>query len=275
MWSFVYHPHRLPPGYDRWISSAAAVDPRLLDTLRRCRRRDFVYGSDKGRGALMELLAPMCALYGRPAAWADPAVSIPIPCELVHMGCGPSCEVHALRRLCRSLVWAMATYLPLNLLSLLLRKGVGRGVDRGAPSQCRALAQALRSASRSSVFLSSFVAMFWYGICLARTRVGPHVLGSSPGARQRIDGGLCVAAGCLLCGWSVLVESAERRRDIALFVAPKAAATLLPRRYAAGKQWRETLVFSASAAVVLTCARERPGRVRGVLGRVLGGILAL
>lgn len=45
------------------------------------------------------------------------------------------------------------------------------------------------------------------------------------------DSGLCVAAGCMMCGWSILVENAKKRLELALFVAPRAAVTLLPRRY--------------------------------------------
>lgn len=62
---------------------------------------------------------------------------------------------------------------------------------------------------------------------------------------------------------------------MALFVAPRALATLLPRRYALDKQWRETVVFAASWAVVLTCVMENKRRVRGVLGGVLSTVLEL
>jgi hypothetical protein len=60
---------------------------------------------------------------------------------------------------------------------------------------------------------------------------------------------------------------------MALFVAPRAMATLLPRKYALEKQWRETAVFAASTAVVFTCALENKARVRGVLGSVLASVL--
>jgi hypothetical protein len=76
----------------------------------------------------------------------------------------------------------------------------------------------------------------------------------------------------VLCGWSILLESASRRKDMALFVAPRALATLFPRRYALDKQWRETVVFAVSTAVVMTCFREQPRRVRGMMGGVLGSV---
>ncbi|KAI0484152.1 hypothetical protein GGR56DRAFT_11459 [Xylariaceae sp. FL0804] len=256
MWAWFYSPASLPRAYTKWISSAAAVDPRLIAALQRCRRGELRYGEDTGQAPL---LRSMCRDFGWPPHWGDPAVSVPFPCEIVHMGCGPSCERHALSRFARSFRWSMATYVPLNLLA---RKKSLRG-----------LRAALLSAARSSAFLASFITLFYYGVCLARTRIGPHVMGKGRAARQAIDSGLCVGTGCLLCGWSILLENAHRRQDMALFVAPRAAATLLPRRYPLDKQWRETLVFALSTAVVFTCARENPRRVRGMLGALLKSVL--
>ena len=258
MWTWIYVPGRLPRAYNKWISSAAAVDPRLIEALRRCRRGDLRYGEDTDQAPLLQA---MCADFKWPLEWGDPAVSVPFPCDMVHMGTGPSCEAHALRRFLRSWRWSMATYLPLNLL-LAARN----------PST-RSLIRAILSAGRSSAFLGSFIAMFYYGVCLARTRVGPRVLGTSVATRQAIDSGICVGTGCALCGWGILLENDGRRKDLALFVAPRALATLLPRRYPLDKQWRETLVFAASAAVVFTCVLENKGRVRGILGKVLWNVL--
>ncbi|KAK0626093.1 integral membrane protein [Immersiella caudata] len=258
MWTWIYLPSRLPRSYNKWIGSAAAVDPRLIEALQRCRTGELVYGQGTGQGPL---LGAMCDDYHWPRAWGDPAVSVPFPCEVVHMGTGPSCEYHAFSRFMRSFRWAMATYLPLSLL-LALRK-----------PNLQALRGALVSASRSSAFLGAFIALFYYGVCLARTRVGPHIVGTDAKARQCIDGGICVGTGCALCGWSILIEVAGRRKDMALFVAPRAMATLLPRRYGWDKQWRETAVFAASTAVVFTCVLENKERVRGVLGKVLGSVL--
>lgn len=259
MWSWFYAPGRLPRSYNKWITSAASVDMRLIEALRRCRNGELQYGRETGQAPLLE---PMCADFKWPLQWGDPAKTVPFPCEMVHMGCGPSCEYHALSRFFRAWKWSMFTYLPLAL-ALKLRN----------PSRT-AFLQAIKSASRSSAFLGLFIALFYYGVCLGRTRIGPNVLGTSTAARQHIDGGLCVGSGCFLCGWSVLLETAARRKDMALFVAPRAMATIVPRRYPLEKQWRETLAFSASAAVVLTCMMENPGRVRGVLGKVLGVVMA-
>lgn len=258
MWSWFYYPSRLPRAYSQWISTAAAVDARLIEALRRCRRGEIRYGEETGQAPLLEAMARD---YGWPVEWGDPAKTMPYPCDMVHMGCGPSCEYHFMSRFARSFKWSMTTYLPLNLL-LAARN-----------PRLRAFKAALVSASRSSAFLAAFITLFFYGVCLARTRVGPHLLGKDAAARTRIDAGICVGTGCFLCGWSVLLEAAGRRKDLALFVAPRAMATVLPRRYGLDKQWRETLVFSLSTAVVFTCVLENRTRVRGILGKVLATVL--
>ncbi|KAI0865554.1 integral membrane protein [Xylaria cubensis] len=256
MWAWFYTPCALPKSYNKWISSAAAVDSRLIEALRRCHNGELRYGEETGQAPLLQ---SMCSDYKWPLKWGDPATTVPFPCEIVHMGCGPSCEYHALYRFLRSFKWSMATYLPLNLLA---RKKDLQGFRK-----------ALTSAARSSSFLATFITLFYYGVCLARTRIGPRLLGKHTASRQKIDSGICVGCGCFMCGWSIFFEAASRRKDMALFVAPRALATLLPRRYPLNKQWRETFVFAFSTAIVFTCVRENRARVRGVLGNILGSVL--
>lgn len=264
MWNWFYRPHALPYTYNKWIASAASVDERLIFALQRVRDNTIRYGEDTGQAPLLQGL---CKDFGSPLEWGDPAVTVPFPCEMVHMGVGPSCELHALSRFCRAWLWSMKSYVPLQMVMFVARA-------RSSKNLRRDLVRLLLSASRSSAFLGAFITLFYYGVCLARTRVGPHILGTSVSARQKIDGGLCVGTGCFLCGWSVLLESASRRKELALFVAPRALATMLPRRYDADKLWLERAAFAASTAVVFTCVLENETRVRGVLGSVLRMVLA-
>ncbi|KAK7723825.1 hypothetical protein SLS64_000156 [Diaporthe eres] len=264
MWNWFYNPSALPRAYNKWIASAASVDRRLVIALQRVRDGIMRYGEDTGHASLLQ---EMCEEYRWPMQWGDPAVSVPFPCEMVHMGAGPSCELHALSRFRRAWLWSMRTYLPLQMAVLLLRLRSFRTLRRD-------VVRAFLSASRSSAFLGSFITLFYYGVCLSRTRIGPHIVGKDVRAREKIDGGMCIGTGCFLCGWSVLLEPSSRRRELALFVAPRAVATMLPRKYDADKQWRETLVFAASTAVVFTCVMENKRRVRGVLGGLLRTVLA-
>ncbi|CAD6585605.1 MAG: hypothetical protein ASARMPRED_002204 [Alectoria sarmentosa] len=216
MWAWFYLPDRLPRAYNKWISEAARVDPRLIDVLRKAHAGEFIYGEDTGQA---HILQSMCSDYGWPLAWGDPIKTTPIPCEIVHMGTGPSCHWHAAVRFSRAFRFALATYLPLQLL-----------VKARNPS-FMAFRRACEEAVRSSAFLGAFVGLFYYGVCLSRTRLGPSIFSRETITPMMWDSGLCVGAGCVLCGWSTLIEAEKRRMELALFIAPRALATLLPRDY--------------------------------------------
>lgn len=220
MWTWFYAPQNLPPSYRSWISSAAQIDERLIQALREVRYGTFIYGQDTGRE---RLLGDMCRDLGMPEIWGDPA-KMAIPCELYHSGTGKNCEYHALSRFVRGWSFAMRMYLPLNLAALLLR--------RKEPLS-EAVRQAVIEAARSSSFLGLFIALFYYGVCLGRTRIGPHLMRDKDSfpTRTYIEGGPNVATGCALCGWSILLEKAARRTEISFFVAPRALASVVPRRY--------------------------------------------
>ncbi|KAL1954052.1 hypothetical protein VTO42DRAFT_1786 [Malbranchea cinnamomea] len=255
MWAWFYLPEKLPYSYGRWIGEAAQIDKRLIEALRSCRRAEWTYGKPKGD---LEVLESMCRDYGFPEEWGDPSKTVPIPCELVHMGCGPSCEKHALWRFAKAFAFSSSTYFPLQLILKLRSRSV------------HAYVKAAKAATRSSTFLALFITLFYYSVCLARTRLGPKLFSYERVTPMMWDSGLCVGAGCVMCGWSILVESAAKRREVALFVAPRAAATLLPRRYERKYLWRENLAFALSTAIVLTSVQSNPKTVRGVLGKVLG-----
>ncbi|RVX70951.1 hypothetical protein B0A52_06109 [Exophiala mesophila] len=259
MWSWFYSPHRLPRAYNNWISKIAEIDSRLIQALRLVRQGDFVYGQDTGQAPLLQ---GMCKDLGLPEEWGDPAKTIPIPCELYHSGTGKSCELHALSRFWRSWRLAFELYFPLQLITRIRKLGPQTIVD------------ASRAASQSSSFLAAFVSLFYYCVCLARTRLGPKLFSSKTITPQMWDSGLCVLAGCLACGWSILLENPSRRQEIAFFVAPRALATVLPRVYDKRYRGREQIVFAASVATVLTTLQKGDqSRVRGVLGRLLGGVM--
>ena len=216
MWAWFYLPNRLPPAYNKWIASAAQVDSRLINLLREARAGRLIYGKDTGHAPILQ---SMCTEYDWPLEWGDPAIKTPFPCEVVHMGTGPSCHWHAVVRFTRAFKFALATNLPLQLL-----------VKSRKPSM-RAFRRACEEAIRSSAFLGAFVGLFYYGVCLSRTRLGPRIFSRDTITPQMWDSGLCVGAGCVLCGWSIFIEAEKRRGELAMFVAPRALATWLPREY--------------------------------------------
>ncbi|KEF58379.1 uncharacterized protein A1O9_06305 [Exophiala aquamarina CBS 119918] len=161
MWSWFYSPHRLPRAYNIWISKIADIDERLIQALRLARQGDFVYGHDTGQAPLLE---PLCKELGLSEAFADPSKTIPIPCELYHSGTGTSCEVHAATRFWRSWKFAFELYLPLQILA------------RFRNFKLNVIVEVLKATARSSSFLAAFVSLFYYAVCLARTRLGPKLL---------------------------------------------------------------------------------------------------
>jgi len=223
MHAFFYKPGRLPDGYVRWIGGIAGVDARIIAALRYAYYGVFVYGKDTG---LAPLLGSLCTELGIPEARGDPALTIPVSCDLVHQRAGLSCEAHTLRRFWRGWVQAMELYAPLQ--ALLLLRTVRQG---GSSSRRRAVLRALTEAARSSAFLGAFIALFYVGVCMARTRIGPRVFSSAVVSPQMYDSGLAIAVGCVLCGWSVLLEPPRRQTELMLFVLPRAVAVWFPRRY--------------------------------------------
>lgn len=272
MWSWFYSPSRLPRSYNAWISAAAELDHRLVLALRHARYGTFQYGKDTG---MAPLLGSMARDYGMPEEAGDPAKTIPVPCELVHMGCGKSCERHALWRFWRGWAFAAKMYFPLQLFVLVRHvMKTGRPGNLLAGLSTKKLTAAIKDATTRSSFLGAFIALFYYGVCLSRTRLGPKLFSPKTITPQMWDSGLCVLSGCLLCGLSIFLEESKRRLEIVLFVLPRAAATWFPRRYLPEHRWKEHLAFALSAAVILTAAQEDRRRVRGVFGSVLRRVVS-
>ncbi|GJN91600.1 hypothetical protein Rhopal_004623-T1 [Rhodotorula paludigena] len=247
MHAWFYAPHLLPPSYSGWILRLARMDPRLLQLLRFARTNRYVYGQ-KPDAEVAQILV-------------NPQNISRLDCSFVHgkLGAG-SCEANAVKRWARAFLDALMIYLPVHAIPPLLFS------FRRILSQPRSsLLRILLAASRSSAFLATFVASIY--------------------ASQPLDSGLCVLAGCLACGFSVLIENKRRRREMALYVAPRAlyaildelapSALLHSRAGELAALWTERLVFALSSGTVVSAAVHRPdlvsGVVRGVTGFAVGG----
>ncbi|KAK9241020.1 hypothetical protein V1525DRAFT_93361 [Lipomyces kononenkoae] len=251
MYAWFYHPTRLPVSYNHWITKFAEMDASLLTALRLVKSGDFIYGKDTGCGPV---LAPLCEKLGLPKEYGDPAVTIPIPCAIVHANKTANCEVHAAMRFSRAFVSALAIYVPLNI-AFLFR-------SRRRPN-LQNVTNALFNAGRSASFLGMFVALAWYSVCFARTRAGPYFFPKVK--RQRWDDTVGPALGSFLCGWSVLLENPKRRGELALFVAPRAIGAFLPEDFDRFHEYAECAAFSIAYAVLFSAAmgaRTAPSGLR-------------
>ncbi|KAK9317439.1 hypothetical protein V1522DRAFT_398282 [Lipomyces starkeyi] len=271
MYAWFYHPTRLPKSYNHWITKFAEMDTNLLTALRLVKSGDFIYGKDTG---CAHILAPSCDKLGLPTEYGDPAVTVPIPCSIVHANKAENCEVHAALRFLRAFTSALAIYIPLNMAFLFRAR---------RRLKLQHMTDALFSACRSASFLGMFVALAWYSVCFTRTRAGPYLFPKVK--RLRWDDTVGPALGSFMCGWSVLLENPRRRGELALFVAPRALGAFLPEDFDKFHEYAECAAFSIAYAVLFSAAMNArkawpPGlpnkdvRLRGVVGNALMAVLS-
>jgi hypothetical protein len=257
---------RLPRSYVKWIATLASLDERVLYALRLLRdgRWSYVNGSPSHSHVLRMFSKEL----GYNASWGDPA-ALPayggamadaawrslgvktrpgvggLPCELVHGGVGSnlglegSCTANSSLRGLKAFAEAIAIYLP---VSICVPQGIASYSDQQAHvipilfTRPRTLLQkrhaisTLLGAMRSASFLSSFVASYWYAVCMTRSlvfaRIFPFI------SHDFWDGPTgCILAGCLVCGSSIWIENGRRRGEMALYVLPRAVRTLLPENW--------------------------------------------
>ncbi|GAA5980618.1 hypothetical protein JCM10908_001710 [Rhodotorula pacifica] len=260
-------PHLLPSAYSNWILRLARMDPNVLQLLRYARERRFVYGQ-KADSEVLKVCHDAATRAGLPLAALDPSQIRRIDCSVVHHSIGGgTCEQNAFKRWIRAFFDALAIYLPVHAIPPLLFN-----LRRLLRAPGHSTTRILQAACRSSAFLATFVASIYASVCLVRTRL-PQAIPSIP--QQPLDGGLAVQLGCLVCGLSVLIENKHRRKEMALYTAPRALYALMDEAIPAslsssplGQQvgtWLERVVFSLSSGAVLTAAVHRPDLVSGVV----------
>ncbi|KAG2731523.1 hypothetical protein G9P44_005110 [Scheffersomyces stipitis] len=253
MFSWFYKPESLPPSYRGWITAAANMDDELIWALKGLREGTLVYGE---HGPLEDILVPMAERYGQDPKRGSLIHNQPIECEVVHAFTTKNCEVHALWRFYRGFVFSLKVYGPLNALMLLFpnKSKMSTRIWRAFLSTCR-----------SSCFLGTFISLYWYGVCLVRNRLFPKLFPNKPLVEWDITWGPTV--GAMLCGLSSFVETQGRRKELALFVAPRGLGTLVPTEPSEINLRIEAIVFSFSLAVLVAFSKKDPKSVRGIFGK--------
>ncbi|EDR14989.1 uncharacterized protein LACBIDRAFT_300660 [Laccaria bicolor S238N-H82] len=287
MWCFFYEPQRLPRSYIKWIQTLANVDRRIMDALVYLREGTWSYIN--GSATHRNLLRTFSQDLGHPSSWGDPSV-LPaygrniadsvwktinvsnrtgvggLPCELVHgtvgtnLGVSDSCTMNAGLRATKAFAESMAIYLPAHFLPLLLTRPQ-------ALLRPHRLLSAFLGSMRSAAFLTSFITIFWYSVCLTRTiflaRLFPFI------SHDFWDGPQgCIMVGSLLCGSSIWIENGRRRGEMALYVLPRAIRACIPdswlKRRNIGVRLAERLAFVLSISALLTAGIHRPDSLRGL-----------
>lgn len=287
MWCFFYEPQRLPSSYVKWIATLASLDGRILHALRLLRDGRWTYTN--GSPSHSHILRMFSKELGYNASWGDPA-ALPayggavadaawktlgvktrpgvggLPCELVHGGIGSnlglenSCTANSSLRGLKAFVEAIAIYLPVHFIPVLLTRP-------RTLFQKQYTFRIVLGAVRSASFLSSFVASFWYAVCFTRSlvfaRIFPFI------SHDFWDGPTgCILAGCFVCGSSIWIENGRRRGEMALYVLPRAVRTLLPENWIRNGskkvQLAERLAFILSFSALMTTAMHHPKALRGL-----------
>ncbi|KAF9015167.1 hypothetical protein BDQ17DRAFT_1340598 [Cyathus striatus] len=287
MWCFFYQPERLPRSYVKWINTMANVDQRLLAALRYIRAGSWSYR--RGSAIHRNLLQNLAEDLGYPHSWGDPsilpafggpqtlhiwkAISVNgrdgiggMPCEVVHGGVGSnlqlshSCTANMIIRGINAYIEALAIYIPVHFLPAL-------ATNPRTLLRPHRIITVLLGAFRSAAFLSSFVSLYWYGVCLSRSlvlaRLLPHI------SHDFWDGPYgCMLAGSLMCGSSIWIENGRRRGEIALYVLPRAVRACLPRLWLKNinpvPRILERMSFILSISYLLTSAIHQPESLRGL-----------
>jgi len=256
MWCFFYEPERLPKSYVTWIQKLANLDYRLIQILQLIRANQWSYSQPPLRSSSTSLvLQESATAQGYSASWGDPSLlpayggtvadqawknlgvtSRPgvggVPCELLHghfgrsFGLEGSCTANATLRVVYAFAQAFAIYLPVHFLRTLFTPPL----LRSRLNSNFHLQQVLLRTFRSASFLSSFIGLYWYSVCLTRTLLLPKLF---PRISHNFwDGPYgCVMVACLTCGSSIWVEEGRRRGEMALYVLPRAIRACLPESW--------------------------------------------
>lgn len=262
MYLWFFHPERLPPAYRNWITLAANMDDPIVKLLRLIKEKKIRYGEEGPGEAIM---AEYCEKYGHLPSEGSLVTNVPLPCNVVHAFKTPNCELHALWRFVRGFQFAFKLYGGINLFMLLIPRRKSTIASR--------LFSSLKSSVRSSCFLATFIFLNWYGVCLARTRLLPKLFPNVPA--ERWDDTICVASGSFLSGFSCFVDTPQRRKELALFVAPRAVGTLVSAKPTEKNLRIESVVFALSMAIVAAYCRRDARKVRGIFGRGLEMVFSI
>lgn len=192
MRNWFYDRSKLPRSYAHWISKMADMDEDLIGALRKLKERKLKYGKKS------DFLQAYCERNGVDPSIAD--FTHFIPSRVIHPKDGDSTAQNLARRWLEGFQKSMFIYLPLHIMPLL--------INRKAPT-AKSSTRIIASASRSSAFLASFIALAWAPILILRRL-------------RRDDVPSNVYAGCFLCGFSIFLEKSGRRKELMMYVLPRA-----------------------------------------------------
>ncbi|KAM7268763.1 hypothetical protein ACFE04_010929 [Oxalis oulophora] len=198
MYSFVMRPESLPKSYQDFIQKTGPVDAVVYKAVRECCRGGPVdiaslsaYLSSKNKSNFVKL-------------GEHPSI---IPCSIIHPDTD-SCLAHNGKAASATFKKTFPLYFSLTFVPYVVLH-----LQKFLDSPARTCWLALRDAVRSTTFLSAFVGIFQAAIC-AHRKISPT------------DNKLVYWTAGGLAALSVLLEKKSRRRELALYVLPRAGDSL-------------------------------------------------
>ncbi|KAJ3018574.1 hypothetical protein HKX48_002807 [Thoreauomyces humboldtii] len=202
MYCWFLFPQALPKVYTNWITRMGRMDPNVKQAYHDFGHGTMVSHKDTGHA---DVLGDVAHMLGMPRAAGNP-VHGHIPCGVFHSGRG--CVEHLAKTWVSGMRDSAKIYILVHLLPVLLFRR-----NRLLDAPRATLISALRGTAVSANFLASFIVITWMPLCAVRN------------LRQR-DGMTGPLVGAALSGFSILLEHPSRRREIAVYVVPKALESL-------------------------------------------------
>eukprot|EP00658_Telonema_sp_P-2_P038664 TRINITY_DN27696_c0_g1_i2.p1 TRINITY_DN27696_c0_g1~~TRINITY_DN27696_c0_g1_i2.p1 ORF type:complete len:448 (-),score=89.77 TRINITY_DN27696_c0_g1_i2:202-1545(-) len=255
MYAWFYAPDTLPVHYEKWITLMSEVDPRLRAGLRALHLGSAPGYESVGYGTRSDILASYCNAHGVDPALGDLVSCIPVPSQVVHP-LSPNGLHNFCRRWIRGFIKALLIYTPIHVVPIMVFAPASLLNNPVSVSLVRIGSAVVRS----SGFLASFIAIVWGAITTVRA---PWFLND-----DRVWGPLI---GSSLCGLSLLIEKKSRRKELAMYVLPRAVESSMKSWPHLWQGWlkAEPLVFSLSCAGVLFHFEHGQSNIRPSILRLM------
>mmetsp|Transcript_25433 Transcript_25433/g.71321 ORF Transcript_25433/g.71321 Transcript_25433/m.71321 type:complete len:474 (+) Transcript_25433:100-1521(+) len=251
MHAWFFHSYTIPVTYRNWITRLADTDGDMLDTIKKLKTGEVRYGvySD----ALMEFSKRYNVDFKR-GNFRDIDM---LPPDFVHPYDPHSCLGNAVRRFANGFVQSFAIYAPVHLLPTVLL-----GWKRLKEDPVQTLLRVFDKIMQSATFLSVFIALVWYSLCVVR---------HSPLRDGREYRGFL--AGCFFCGFSIFIEQKSRRIELALKVLTDALISVWRRAERKGivisLPHSDVFFFSLANGLFLYYYRHHPELIKSALHSIL------
>ena len=168
-----------------------------------------------------------------------------IPCSVVHMH---SCEKNTLLKFLQVFNMASKFYIPIHLVPVLVFKR-----DKLVKKPVEVIKNLIVNIIRSCLFLSTYVAAFWYLNCFFKNY------------RRKTDK-VNIILSSFICSFACMFELPSRRTELALYMFPRFLESIFllleKRGYIQSVANGEVLVFAVAMAIIMYCYQNEESNIK-------------